>query len=112
MAVDSSGRAGSAPVGAAQSLRRALARFASRLSYDELPPSVVDKAKALLLHGLATAVAGVRASAAAQHVGEFVAREEGVAQGGSAILTTRIRVSRAGAAYANSELMHATGQSD
>ena len=40
------------------SLTRTLSRYASSLTFEELPPNVVDKIKASLLHSLVIALVG------------------------------------------------------
>lgn len=93
------------------SLSRSLAAFVAGLSYAQLPPVVVDKAKALLVHGLLMALLGARYPAAKRTLG-LIKEEEEVARGGSSLIGDRARVTKCGAAYAISEMMHITGQSD
>jgi hypothetical protein len=93
------------------SLSRRLARFAAELHYDALPPAVIDKAKALLLHGVLTALLGAHYPAA-RRTTQLMKDEEQVARGGSSLIGDGTRVTKCGAAYANSEMMHITGQSD
>ena len=92
------------------SLSRQLARFAVGLSADALPPAVVDKVKACTLHALATGMLGAgtpRGRAAIR-----LAREEEARPDGATVLVDGTRVTRMGAVFANSELMHASGQED
>ena len=44
------------------SISRQFARWTAGLRYEDLPPAVVDKVKALMLHGLVSAVFGDRKS--------------------------------------------------
>lgn len=94
----------------AESLSRTLARFSHGLDYQGLPPQVVDKIKASLLHQLIIAIIGAdttRGRAAIQ----FAKTEEAKADGAT-ILVDGSRATRSGAVFANSKLMHTTNQSD
>lgn len=93
------------------SLSRQLGWFASDLTHAELPEVVVDRLKGLLLHSLAIALVGRTYPVAARTIA-FVQREEAVRYGGSRVLVDGTTVTKMGAAYANSLLMHVTGQSD
>jgi 2-methylcitrate dehydratase PrpD len=97
------------------SLSRKLARFANDLTFDDLPPEVVDKIQALVLQALVSALAGSRHSAAKRIV-QMIRREESGERsregGGSTILVDGGRVTKAGAAFANSELIHRGGRLD
>lgn len=92
------------------SLSRRLARFVASLTYDSLPPRVVDKAKASLVHGLVMAFIG-RNTPAGKATIELALQEESRPNGAS-ILTHGGRATRYGAAMANSQLLHATNQGD
>ncbi len=93
------------------SISRQLAKFVCELSYNDLPPEVVDKAKALTLQGLASVLKGYK-EPAAQRTIRMIKEEETVARGGSTILVDGAKVTKAGAAFANSELRSAGGISD
>jgi 2-methylcitrate dehydratase PrpD len=93
------------------SLSRKLARFANELTFDDLPPEVVDKTQALVLQALVSALAGSGHSAARRIV-QMIRREETREQGGSTILVDGGKVTKAGAAFANSELIHRGGRLD
>ena len=92
------------------SLSRRLARFAANLTYDDLPPPVVDKIKALTLHGLVMSVVGAGTPEGKKTI-ELIKAEEGREQGAT-ILADGTRATRMGAAFANGKLLHATNQSD
>jgi len=94
----------------ADSLSRRLARFSSSLSYEALPPQVVDKVKASLLHGLIISILGADTNHGKAAI-ELAKSEEGKADGAT-ILVDGSRATRSGAVFANSKLMHATNQSD
>ncbi len=91
-------------------LARSLARFAASLEFDSLPAAVVDKVKASLLHALVIGIVG----AGTEHgkAAIALAKQEESKPDGATILADGARATRAGAAYANSALMHATNQSD
>ena len=93
-----------------QSLSRQLATYAESLSYDDLPPRVINKLKALMLHGLVMSMIG-GGTAEGKAVIELVVAEEGRPDGAT-ILVDGSRATRMGAAFANSKLMHVTNQSD
>jgi 2-methylcitrate dehydratase PrpD len=93
------------------SLSRKLARFAHDLTFHDLPAEAVDKVEALVLQGLASALVGSKHSAARRIV-HMIRREETVATGGSTILADGGRVTKSGAAFANSELVHRGGRLD
>ena len=92
------------------SISRTLARYVQALDYDSLPVQVVDKIKASLLHGLIIAIVGE-----GTHHGQSaiaLATAEEAKSDGARILVNGARVTRSGAVFANSKLMHATNQSD
>ncbi|MEE9257324.1 MAG: MmgE/PrpD family protein, partial [bacterium] len=57
------------------SLSRQFAKWAADLRYEDLPPAVVDRAKGVTLHALASALLGSQ-SPAGKQAGEFIAGEE------------------------------------
>jgi len=94
----------------AESLSRTFARYVTTLQYEELPPQVVDKVKASLLHAMIIAIVGSSNSHGKAAI--RLAREEEGRPEGAIILVDGGRATRCGAAFANSKLMHATNQSD
>ncbi len=74
------------------------------MRYEDLPPEVVDKIKALMLHALTSAVLGA-ATEHAKQVVQLALAEEGKPDGAT-ILVDGGRACRIGAAFANAELMH------
>jgi 2-methylcitrate dehydratase PrpD len=94
----------------ADSISRQFARWAAGLTYDDLPLNVRDKVQALILHALTAAVLG-----AATHGGRDAVRltkaEEGKSDGAT-VVTDGSRATRVGAAFAGSELIHASGLLD
>jgi len=93
------------------SLSRQLAQWVVGLRYEDLPPEVVDRAKGLALHGLASALLGSQSPAGQQAVRLFTEEEAGV-RAGATIMVDGARVTRGGAAFANSEMVFAGGKWD
>ena len=94
----------------ADSLTRVFARYVCPLTYDDLPPAVVDKIKASLLHALIISIVGTNT-----HHGKAaiaLVKEEEPKADGATILVDGTKVTLSGAAFANSKLMHATNQTD
>ena len=99
------------PAGSPVSISRRFARWAAGLRYEDLPPEVVDRAKGLTLHALASALLGSQSPAARQAI-RIVTEEEAGAANGAALLVDGTRVARAGAAFANAEMVWAGGKLD
>lgn len=88
-----------------------LGGFVNQLSVESLSDSVVDKAKALLIHGLFVGLASHAESDVS--LAESIAIENSRLQiGGARLFGHPSRVSRNDAAFANSVLIHARGQDD
>jgi 2-methylcitrate dehydratase PrpD len=95
----------------ADTLARRFARFATGLRYETLPPVVVDKAQACILHCLGVGLAA-GGSTAVQAAKATVLGPEGTGAGGATILLGGERATPYGAAFVNSALMHARLQED
>src|ERR671932_543394 len=95
----------------ADTLARRLARFASGLRFEDLPPEVVDKAKACILHCIGVGLAGHGSAAVRAARAAVLVAEPGGSQGAS-ILVGGERATPYGAAFVNSALMHARLQED
>ncbi|OGA04301.1 MAG: hypothetical protein A2W68_05325 [Betaproteobacteria bacterium RIFCSPLOWO2_02_64_14] len=93
------------------SLSRQLAQWIVNLRYEDLPPAVVDRAKGVTLHGLASALLGSQSRAGKQAV-KFISEEEAGVRKGATIMVDGSRVTKGGAAYANSEMAMAGGKLD
>jgi 2-methylcitrate dehydratase PrpD len=93
------------------SLSRQLARWVVSLRYLDLPAAVIDRAKGLTLHGLASLLLGSHTPEGQQAVALIVGEEAGVPQG-STIMVDGTRVTKGGAAFANSEMVFAGGKWD
>ncbi|HWC29515.1 MAG TPA: MmgE/PrpD family protein [Dehalococcoidia bacterium] len=93
------------------SLSRQLAEWVANLEYKDLPPSVVDRAKGLTLHGLSSALIGQGMTPGKQALS--LMREEEAGGGGVAtVLVDGTKLTRGGAAFVNSELIYAGGKWD
>ena len=88
------------------SISRQFGRWAAGLRYEDLSPAVVDKVKALVLHGL-TSVAFGTLNAHSREVVDLAIAEEGKADGATVLGDGR-KATRVGAAFATAELMHAS----
>lgn len=94
----------------AEALARTYARFITGLDYAQLPPAVVDKLKASLLHATFVSLVGAQTEHGKAAI-ELIKGEE-FNPNGATILADGGRATRSGAAFANSKLMHATNQTD
>jgi 2-methylcitrate dehydratase PrpD len=93
------------------SLSRQLAQWVVGLRYDDLPPAVVDRAKGLTLHSLASVLLGSQSLAGQQAV-QLITEEEAGVRHGATIMVHGTRVTKGGAAFANSEMAMAGGKLD
>jgi 2-methylcitrate dehydratase PrpD len=93
------------------SLSRQLAQWVVSLRYEDLPPAVVDRAKGLTLHGLASILLGSQSPAGQQAV-KLITEEEAGVRDGATIMVDGTRVTKGGAAYANAEMAMAGGKWD
>src|SRR5215212_5427176 len=88
------------------SLSRQLAKWVVNLRYEDLPPAVVDRAKGVTLHALASVLLGSQTGVAKQAV-KLVTEEETGVTNGATIMVYGTKVTRGGAAFANSEMASA-----
>ena len=93
-------------------LARKLARFATGLRYEDLPPHVVDKAKACILHCIGVGLAGHGSGAVRAARAAILAQESQPGDTGATLMVTGDRATPYGAAFVNSSLMHAKLQED
>ncbi|HZM44814.1 MAG TPA: MmgE/PrpD family protein [Burkholderiales bacterium] len=91
-------------------MARRFARWGAGLKYEDLPPEVVDKIKALMLHALTS----IHLGWSSPYVKEVIrlARAEEGKPDGATILGDGGKVSRVGAAFVNNEILHASGLVD
>ncbi len=93
------------------SLSRQLAQWVVGLRYDDLPPDVVDRAKGVTLHGLASVLLG-SLTPAGQGAVKLITEEEAGVKNGATIMVDGARVTKGGAAFANAEMAMAGGKWD
>ena len=93
------------------SLSRQLARWVVDLRYEDLPPEVVDRAKGVTLHSLASVLLGSQSPAGRQAV-KLITEEETGVRHGATIMVDGAKVTKGGAAFANSEMALAGGKFD
>ena len=93
------------------SLSRQLAQWIVGLRYDDLPPAVVDRAKGVTLHSLASVLLGSQTSSGQQAVQLIIAEEDGV-KNGATIMVDGTTATKGGAAFANAEMAMSGGKLD
>lgn len=93
------------------SLSREFARWIVGLEYGDLPPAVVDRAKGVTLQCLTSILLGAKTKAGEQAV-KMIAQEEAGVRNGATILVHGTKVTKGGAAFANSEMAFAGGRWD
>jgi 2-methylcitrate dehydratase PrpD len=93
------------------SLSRQLAQWVVGLRYEDLPPEVIDRAKGVTLHSLASVLLGSQSRDGQQAVQLITADEAGVRNGAS-IMVHGTKVTKGGAAFVNAEMAMAGGKLD
>jgi len=93
------------------SLSRQLAQWVVGLRHEDLPPAVVDRAKGVTLQSLASVLLGSQSPAGEQAVRLITEEETGV-KNGATIMVHGSKVTKGGAAFANSEMAMAGGKWD
>src|SRR2546427_13121495 len=93
------------------SLSRQLAQWVVGLHYQDLTAEVVDRAKGLTLHGLASVLLG-SLTPGGQHAVQLITEDETRVRNGATIMVDGARVTKAGAAFANAEMAMAGGKWD
>ena len=93
------------------SLSRQLAQWVVGLRYEDLPPAVVDRAKGVTLHSLASVLLGSQSADGRQAV-QLITDEEAGVHNGATIMVHGSRVTKGGAAFANAEMAMAGGKLD
>jgi 2-methylcitrate dehydratase PrpD len=104
--IDNGKRTASSPT-----LSRQFARWVAGLRYEDLPPSVVDRAKGVALQALASSLIGSQLPEGREAV-KLITEEESGVRSGATILVDGTKVTRGGAAFANSEMTLAGGKWD
>ena len=92
-------------------MSRQFARWAAGLRYEDLPAPVVDRLKGFSLHGLSSALLGSQLPQGKEAL-SLVLEEEMGARNGATVMVNGSKVTKAGAAFANSEMMYAGGKLD
>src|SRR3989449_10621497 len=93
------------------SLSRQLAQWVVGLRYQDLPAEVVDRAKGVTLHSLASVLLGSQSPGGRQAV-KLITEEEAGVRDGATIMVNGARVTKGGAAFANAEMAMAGGKWD
>ncbi|MGZ8265314.1 MAG: MmgE/PrpD family protein [Burkholderiales bacterium] len=93
------------------SLSRQLAQWIVGLRYEDLPPEVIDRAKGVTLHSLASVLIGSQTAPGKQAV-KIITEEESGVRNGATLMVHGTKVTRGGAAYANSEMAMSGGKLD
>jgi 2-methylcitrate dehydratase PrpD len=93
------------------SLSRQLAQWVVGLRHQDLPAGVVDRAKGVTLHSLASVLLGSQSPGGRQAV-KLITEEEAGVRDGATIMVDGARVTKGGAAFANAEMAMAGGKWD
>jgi hypothetical protein len=93
------------------SLSREFAGFVANLKYEDLPPAVVDRAKGVTLQALSSALIA-RDMPASRQALDLMQEEEAGGGGAATVLCHGTRLTKAGAAFVNAEMIFAGGKWD
>ncbi|HET7879407.1 MAG TPA: MmgE/PrpD family protein [Acetobacteraceae bacterium] len=93
------------------SLSREFARFVAALRFQDLPPAVVDRAKGVTLQALTSALVAHDMSASRQALALMQDEDQG-GGGAATVLCSGARLTKAGAAFVNAEMILAGGKWD
>jgi hypothetical protein len=93
------------------SLSREFARFVAGLKYEDLPAAVVDRAKGVTLQALSSALVAHDMPASRQALA-LMQEEEAGGGGAATVLCNGARLTKAGAAFVNTETIFAGGKWD
>jgi hypothetical protein len=93
------------------SLSREFAGFVASLQYENLPPEVVDRAKGVTLQALSSALIACDMPASRQALA-LMQEEEAGGAGAATVLCHGARLTKAGAAFVNAEMIFAGGKWD
>src|SRR6202022_428704 len=88
---------------AAMSLSREFAAFVANLKYDDLPPEVVDRAKGVSLQALSSALVAHQMPGSRQALA--LMQEEEAGGGAATVLCNGSKLTKAGAAFVNAEMI-------
>ncbi|MBT6275601.1 MAG: hypothetical protein HOI95_15880 [Chromatiales bacterium] len=93
------------------SISRQIAAWVEALRYEDLPPAVIDRAKGVTLHALASALIGHAMPESRQALRMMQAEEAG-GSGGARVIGDGVRLTRGGAGLVNAEMIFAGGKWD
>jgi hypothetical protein len=93
------------------SLSREFATFVANLGYEDLPPAVADRAKGVTLQALSSALVA-RDMPASRQALALMQEEEAGGAGVATVLCHGARLTKAGAAFVNAEMIFAGGKWD
>src|SRR5437763_15923527 len=93
------------------SLSREFAAFVAGLRYEDLPPAVVDRAKGVTLEALVSAAVAHDMPGGRQALA-LMQEEEAGAGGAATVLCSGAKLTKAGAAFVNTEIIFAGGKWD
>jgi len=93
------------------SLSREFATFVAGLKYEDLPPAVIDRAKGVTLEALCSALVA-HAMPAGRQALALMQEEEAGAGGAATVLCSGAKLTKAGAAFVNTEIIFAGGKWD
>jgi hypothetical protein len=93
------------------SLSREFAAFVAHLTFEELPPEVVDRAKGVTLQALSSALVAHDMPASRQALA-LMQEEEAGGGGAATVLCNGSKLTKAGAAFVNAETIFAGGKWD
>ena len=93
------------------SLSREFAGFVASLQYEDLPPAVVDRAKGVTLQALSSALIA-RDMPGSRQTLALMQEEEAGGGGAATVLCHGTRLTKAGAAFVNAEMIFAGGKWD
>src|SRR6267378_4304562 len=96
---------------AAMSLSREFAAFVANLKYEDLPPEVVDRAKGVTLQGLSSALVAHQMPGSREALA-LMQEEEAGGGGAATVLCNGSKLTKAGAAFVNAEMIFAGGKWD
>src|SRR5580700_354964 len=93
------------------SLSRQFAAFVANLKFEDLPPEVVDRAKGVTLQALCSALVA-RDMPASRDALALMQEEEAGGGGAATVLCSGTKLTKAGAAFVNTEIIFAGGKWD
>jgi len=95
-----------------ESISRRLSRWVDQLKYEDIPTDVLDRACGVTLHGLSSCLLGIDLPRTQQAIRMMEDEESGSGAGACSVLVDGRKLTRAGAAFVNSEMMFAGGKLD